>query len=83
MPKLCFDEYCLTTSVTNLIQNAIEFTERGGIFVKLYRDAKTDLCLEIRDTGIGIDSSFLRQLSEPFSHESYDTARRFQGAGLG
>ena len=81
--EVVFDEYCLTNSVTNLIQNAIKFTERGGIFVKLYRDAKTDLYLEIRDTGIGIDSSFLPRLFEPFSQESYDTARRFEGAGLG
>jgi PAS domain S-box-containing protein len=78
-----FDEYCLTQALRNLLGNAVKFTERGGATVRLYRDANNGLCLNVADTGIGIEAAFQSHLLEPFSQEDYGMARRFEGAGLG
>ncbi len=81
--SVVFDEYCLTQALTNLLDNAIKFTERGAITCRLYRATDGTLCLEIRDTGIGISEEYLPQLFEPFSQEHSGTVRQFQGSGLG
>ena len=81
--SVVFDEYCLTQAVTNLLDNAIKFPERGAITCRLYRATDGTLCLEIRDTGIGISEEYLSHLFEPFSQEHSGTVRQFQGSGLG
>jgi light-regulated signal transduction histidine kinase (bacteriophytochrome) len=78
-----FDEYCLQSALTKLIDNAIKFTDRGEIVLGLNRDSSGTLNLEVRDTGIGIDSDYLPRLFEPFSQEQAGHSRRFEGAGLG
>ena len=77
------DEYCLTHSMRNLIDNAVKFTEHGGVTVRVYRDSHDTVCISITDTGIGIERSFLPHLLEPFSQEDSGLTRRYQGAGLG
>ncbi len=78
-----FDEYCLQSALSNLLQNAIKFTDRGEIVLGLDRDSSGALKLEVRDTGIGIDHDYLPRLFEPFSQEQAGHHRRFEGAGLG
>jgi signal transduction histidine kinase len=78
-----FDENCLTQALTNLLDNAIKFTEHGRVTCRLYRATDGTLCLEIQDTGIGISEQHLPQLFEPFSQERPGNVRRFQGSGLG
>ena len=78
-----FDEYCLQSALSNLLQNAIKFTDRGEIVLGLDRDSTGTLKLEVRDTGIGIDNDYLPRLFEPFSQEQTGHHRRFEGAGLG
>ncbi len=78
-----FDEYCLQSALSNLVQNAIKFTDRGEIVLGLDRDSTGTLKLEVRDTGIGIDDNYLPRLFEPFSQEQASHSRRFEGAGLG
>ena len=78
-----FDEYCLTSALSNLLDNAIKFTDRGEIVLGLDRDGTGTLKLEVRDTGIGIDDDYLPRLFEPFSQEQAGHSRRFEGAGLG
>jgi signal transduction histidine kinase len=71
----------------NLIGNAIKFTETGGITVKTdsykYRDLAGFVCIQIKDTGIGMSEQFLANLYEPFTQESAGHNRSFQGSGLG
>ncbi len=81
--SVVFDEYCLTQALTNLLDNAIKFTGRGSVTCRLYRESDGTLCLEIRDTGIGISEVYLPHLFEPFSQERSGLARQFQGSGLG
>ena len=77
-----FDEYCLSQALLNLFDNAIKFTERGEITVRLARDGG-ELRLEVRDTGIGIDATYQPHLFERFSQEESGYGRRYDGSGLG
>jgi signal transduction histidine kinase len=81
--SVVIDEYCLTQALTNLLDNALKFTERGAITCRLYRAPDGTLCLEIRDTGMGISEEYLPHLFEPFSQERSGSSRQFQGSGLG
>lgn len=80
---LLFDEYCLVQALSNLIENAIKFTERGGIRVRLFRGPDKAACLEVCDSGVGIDAEFIARAFEPFSQQDPRYSRRFEGIGLG
>jgi CheY-like chemotaxis protein len=67
----------------NLLDNAVKFTAHGKITVRLERGGDGDLCLEVRDTGVGIDESYRSRLFERFSQEDSGYTRRFEGSGLG
>jgi len=80
---ITIDEYCLRHALANLLDNAIKFTERGRVTVKVYRGSDSRICVDVEDTGIGIGSAYFPRLFEPFSQEDNDEARRYQGMGLG
>ena len=74
--------------LTNLLNNAIKFTEHGGrvVLVAQYDggDATTHrLSFEVRDNGIGISEAAQGRLFEPFMQADESTTRRFGGTGLG
>lgn len=81
--SVVFDEYCLNQALTNLLDNSIKFTDRGAVTLRLYRATDGTLCLELRDTGVGIAQEFLPKLFTPFSQEQSGNTRRFEGTGLG
>jgi signal transduction histidine kinase len=78
-----FDEYCLSRTLAILLGNAIKFTQQGRILVWLGRSADGRLCLEVRDTGVGIEPAYVPHLYEAFSQEKLGNARPFEGSGLG
>ncbi len=71
----------------NLIGNSLKFTKYGEIAVRVTRTGGTDkasqLCFEVRDTGIGIDSAVRDKLFQPFTQAETSISRRFGGTGLG
>ena len=73
--------------VTNLLGNAIKFTERGGVAVRVAGQPQFDdgctLELAVIDTGIGIDAEAQGRLFTPFTQADPSTTRRFGGTGLG
>ncbi len=80
---ITIDEYCLEHALANLLDNAIKFTERGRVTVRVYRGSDSRICVEVEDTGIGIGPYYFPRLFEAFSQEDDDEARRYQGMGLG
>ncbi|HUR34519.1 MAG TPA: response regulator [Vicinamibacterales bacterium] len=73
--------------LTNLVGNAIKFTESGHILVEVRQDARTEgrtlLHFRVTDTGIGIPPEKHALIFEPFSQADGSTTRRFGGTGLG
>lgn len=77
-----FDQYCLSGALDQILQNAVKFTDHGSILVRLFHDEQ-GLALEVRDTGIGIDSAYLSRIFQPFTQEQTSHTRSFEGVGLG
>ncbi len=72
--------------LTNLIGNAIKFTEHGAVKVvlRLARSGDgTRYCIDVQDSGIGIPSDKIESVFEPFVQAESSTTRRFGGTGLG
>ena len=76
----------------NLLGNAIKFTKEGEIFVALKRSGDIyikddrkylDVLIQVKDTGIGIDSDKLKKVFESFTQADSSTTRKYGGTGLG
>jgi CheY-like chemotaxis protein len=81
------DAVRLRAALENLIDNAVKFTEQGGVTlsVKPMRGAqgKVGVAFAISDSGIGLTLTEIRRLFRPFSQANVSIASRFGGAGLG
>ncbi len=66
----------------NLISNALKFTDRGEVTVRVSRRGAM-VRIEVRDTGIGIAPQDLGRLFEKFEQANASTTRRYGGSGLG
>lgn len=77
------DEYSVKQIFSNLIDNAIKFTNKGEINIRLFRNANKSLNVEIQDTGIGISRDYLPDLFKPFTQEQQGYTRKYEGNGLG
>ena len=73
--------------LTNLCANAIKFTERGTVILKVRHSNNgttgTTLAFSVQDSGIGIASADQSKLFKPFSQTDSSTTRKFGGTGLG
>lgn len=80
--RIFADESTLRRICMEIMDNALKYTEKG--FVKLSIDENDKyLSIIIKDTGIGIDKSYLPYIFEAFRQESLGYTRQYQGAGLG
>lgn len=71
--------------LTNLIGNAVKFTQHGyveiSIVTKVYK--RLNVCICVKDSGVGISQDFLTEIFSPFIQESDGISRNFEGSGLG
>jgi signal transduction histidine kinase/CHASE1-domain containing sensor protein/ActR/RegA family two-component response regulator len=78
------DEVRLKQILTNLLGNAIKFTESGRVeLIVNYVESEVQLYFRIRDTGCGMNANAQAHLFEAFSQGDFSTTRRFGGTGLG
>jgi PAS domain S-box-containing protein len=76
------DRGALERVFSNLLSNALKFTEEGRIRVCL-QPGDDAVTVTVQDTGVGIDADFLPNVFEPFKQESTGFGRSFEGSGLG
>ncbi|MDH4083208.1 MAG: ATP-binding protein [Nitrospira sp.] len=92
LPEILLPEYegdpvRIRQILTNLIGNAIKFTAHGQITLHITVDedsvSTTTLCLQVQDTGIGVEPAAQEELFTPFTQADGSTTRRYGGTGLG
>ncbi len=81
------DALRLNQVLTNLVGNAIKFTEHGEVVVAIERDTQSRdpgaLRFSVSDTGIGIAPEKLTSIFSPFAQADSSTTRKYGGSGLG
>ena len=87
IPNLISDPLRINQVITNLISNAIKFTQEGSIRIKLHQIAIhekiSSFKIEVIDNGIGIDKGKFQSIFQKFSQAETNTSRQFGGTGLG
>jgi PAS domain S-box-containing protein len=77
----------LTQALLNLASNAVKFTHRGTVEIRVLRlpssEEQVRLKFEVEDTGIGLTADQVSRLFRPFEQGDASTTRRFGGTGLG
>lgn len=77
------DSSRLRQILMNLMSNAVKFTSHGEVKFEVMAGGGNDVEFVVRDSGIGIPSSKLKMIFEPFTQAESSTTRRFGGTGLG
>lgn len=80
------DEKMFSKVINNLVNNAIKFTEEGGVNISVSRENKNkvnNLLIKISDSGIGIPNEKQKLIFEAFRQVSEGMNRLYQGTGLG
>ncbi|MCC6931320.1 MAG: hypothetical protein IT359_20190 [Gemmatimonadaceae bacterium] len=84
VPLMLTDVAKVRQILINLVGNAIKFTERGAVLVRVETDAAGVVtAIGVHDTGIGIQRTRLESIFLPFEQADSSTSRRFGGTGLG
>jgi signal transduction histidine kinase len=77
------DSVMIERVLSNLLENAIRYTEEGGRVDIRIKDVARRIQIDIQDTGIGIPSKDLPLIGEPFFRVNRDRSKRTGGSGLG
>ncbi|MBP3618756.1 MAG: response regulator [Lachnospiraceae bacterium] len=87
-PAVLGDRLHVQQILMNILGNAMKYTPAGGqvsFFVteQLLADGKVEFCFTVQDTGIGMDSEFLKRIYQPYAKADEDEGKRYHGTGLG
>jgi signal transduction histidine kinase len=73
--------------ILNLAGNAIKFTNQGSVSIKMHEESSGRdhglFCIEVEDTGIGIESNMINLIFNKFVQADISTTRQYGGSGLG
>ena len=88
LPSVLFgDEVRIKQVITNILTNAVKYTEKGSVTLKvtqkLIDEANIKLCVNVTDTGIGIKDEDLQKLFSAFERIEEERNRNIEGTGLG
>ena len=85
--RVLLDPCRLRQVLTNLLNNAVKFTQHGHIYLNIEpvgaRNGHVDLRFAVNDTGIGIPAGSLARIFDKFTQAEAGTTRRYGGTGLG
>jgi signal transduction histidine kinase/DNA-binding response OmpR family regulator len=81
--SLVTDPQRLEQILKNLLSNALKFTERGSVTLRVSTHAGSGFAFQVTDTGIGITEDQQRIIFDPFFQGDGTTARKYGGTGLG
>jgi HPt (histidine-containing phosphotransfer) domain-containing protein len=86
LPRVNCDPRRIRQVLLKLTENALKFTERGGVEIRIESETRDDLPFlrfSVSDTGLGVREEIAAHLFEPFAAGDVSYTRRHQGAGLG
>lgn len=83
LPPVHCDQEKITWVINQLLDNAIKFTNEGGMVKIEAQRSNGFVLLAVSDTGIGISSDQLEEIFEPFHQLDSSSTRRYRGTGLG
>lgn len=85
--KINGDALRIKQVITNLVNNAIKFTHKGSVIIRVMLENENDhqvtLCISVTDTGIGLTEDQQKQLFLAFNQANPSITRKFGGTGLG
>ena len=85
--RLCFDTIRVRQCLSNLVSNAVKFTEAGGVTISVSSVTTIDglrlVTVDVADTGIGMSDEVMSCLFSDFAQADATTSRKFGGTGLG
>ncbi len=77
------DKQRIEQILKNLLSNALKFTSKGSVALKVSREKENQLRFTVKDTGIGIAADKLKMVFEAFQQADGSTQRKYGGTGLG
>ncbi len=84
MPKTIIGDKTRTEQIlSNLVVNAIKFTDEGGVTIRLENKEDISWMLQVKDTGVGISEEDRALIFEPFRQADERKSRKYGGVGLG
>lgn len=69
--------------LSNLVSNALKFTEIGSVIISVSKASEKFIEIEVKDTGIGFEKNLADKLFSPFQQADASTTRKYGGTGLG
>ena len=83
LPKIIMDSQKVKETISNIIDNAIKYTKKGGVTITVKKTKKKMIRVEVKDTGVGITKEDMPELFKKFSRGKNPERLGAEGTGLG